>query len=416
MKGLTGLAVCATGVVLMALLFGDKASAAWRQRVDLSKDVATSEIVAGRWLEQAYPPESVVLYDTYAYIPPSFERATQSWGMDHDQVTIIDPDLIVTTESFHTRYLMSGGEDRYRGDAQLYLKRQDFYSGLAAGQESPYVLQKSFGPVHIYANSRTVGMAAAVGRLLTRGEVYLPVGWGRRVAPFVSQRTRLHYFVNEEAVVLPGKTDVDVLYAFPPWMDTAGLAFAKRWGDLLSAEQVEIEGSGGLEFRVFRLATGRLPDARTDDALLAALGVPSAGHLADVQFESGIRLLGYQVKNKTVRPDRPLEVNLIWLAETDQRRDDYTMFVHLLDPEQQLRGQVDRRPLEGSYLTGQWRAGDVVIDHYAIPVAVDAPGGDYWLDIGMYRLADGARLALVGPKSGTSALVGPFRVKVKSAD
>lgn len=69
---------------------------------------------------------------------------------------------------------------------------------------------------------------------------------------------------------------------------------------------------------------------------------------------------------------------------------DYTLFVHLLDSEGALWGQVDVRPLDGQYLSSDWPAGQSLVQSVEIPVSADAPPGEMLLAVGLYD-ANGQR-------------------------
>jgi len=168
--------------------------------------------------------------------------------------------------------------------------------------------------------------------------------------------------------------------------------------------------TGELLAVVFRIRNARLPDATEPIAVLAAASFPlRLTQTAAAQFAAGIRLLGYRIEAKTIRPDHPLKITLFWQADSDQDRPDYTVFVHLLDGSGRMAGQADARPVDGRYPTNEWKAGDTIIERYTIPVEAPLAGGGYSLEIGMYQLQSGARLALEMPANDTSVTLGPFR-------
>ncbi len=71
---------------------------------------------------------------------------------------------------------------------------------------------------------------------------------------------------------------------------------------------------------------------------------------------------------------------------------DYTVFVHLLGPDGQVWGQVDRAPGDGQRPTSGWLPGEVLLDRYAVPLEVGAPSGVYRVEVGLYEAATGRRL------------------------
>jgi hypothetical protein len=86
-------------------------------------------------------------------------------------------------------------------------------------------------------------------------------------------------------------------------------------------------------------------------------------------------------------------LTLYWQADgpTDL---DYTVFVHLVGPDGQSHGQVDRFPAAGTAPTTSWADGQVVVDEMALPVAADIPAGLYHVAVGMYDAASGGRLPI----------------------
>ncbi len=126
-------------------------------------------------------------------------------------------------------------------------------------------------------------------------------------------------------------------------------------------------------------------------------------HPLDAQFEGGIRLLGYVLRDATGQAvDRPLvepggvvRLTLYWQAESPIAQD-YVVFTHVLDQTGRLRGQQDNQPRNGTFPTRAWVPGDLVVDSYHIAVDATAPLEAYLIEVGMYRPADGERLTVGG--------------------
>jgi hypothetical protein len=64
----------------------------------------------------------------------------------------------------------------------------------------------------------------------------------------------------------------------------------------------------------------------------------------------------------------------------------YTVFLHLLDAEGEIRGQWDSEPLGGAYPTDVWLPGSVIRDQYVVPLVGDL-GEEYRMAAGLYDLA-----------------------------
>ncbi len=107
-----------------------------------------------------------------------------------------------------------------------------------------------------------------------------------------------------------------------------------------------------------------------------------------------VSLTGYKIDKTEVGAGETIEVALYWQAQK-KMAEDYTVFVHLVDEEGTIWGQHDSQPLNGYYPTSFWDQGELVKDEHAFTVREDALPGAYRIEVGMYRLADGQRLAIV---------------------
>jgi hypothetical protein len=58
-------------------------------------------------------------------------------------------------------------------------------------------------------------------------------------------------------------------------------------------------------------------------------------------------------------------------------------------------GQVDSWPLQGTFPTGQWKAGELINDPYLVRLAADLPPGPYRVHVGWYLLATLHRLPVL---------------------
>lgn len=118
-------------------------------------------------------------------------------------------------------------------------------------------------------------------------------------------------------------------------------------------------------------------------------------------FSGRLYLLGYRLESNgqpvkgTIQPGQSLCVSLLWQAQQPlAREEDYTVFVHLLDARGQCWAQHDGRPLDGLYPTYLWTKGEMVRDRHCLSLPADLPEGRYIIQVGLYTLATGKRLAL----------------------
>jgi hypothetical protein len=141
---------------------------------------------------------------------------------------------------------------------------------------------------------------------------------------------------------------------------------------------------------------------------------PPFAHPVDARLGQQVELLGYDLSADEVAPGGTLHLTLIWRCR-EPMDTAYTVFTHLLDAGEQVRGQKDNPPARGSYPTTLWAPGEVVVDSYDIPVAGDAAPGPYVIEVGMYDPATMQRLPVLDPTGalGDRVLLGRVQVSDK---
>ena len=121
---------------------------------------------------------------------------------------------------------------------------------------------------------------------------------------------------------------------------------------------------------------------------------PAMQHtVEEVNLGNGIALLGYDVSATAIKRGQTLKLTLYWQCRKPVDKS-YTVFAHLLDAQSRISGQKDSPPGGGQLPTSGWVEGEIVVDHYEIPVKADAPTGPHQIEIGMYDPASGQRLPL----------------------
>jgi 4-amino-4-deoxy-L-arabinose transferase-like glycosyltransferase len=121
----------------------------------------------------------------------------------------------------------------------------------------------------------------------------------------------------------------------------------------------------------------------------------------DAVLRGSIQLLGYTLESEaeaqsrgvcdpvqfgstvSAHPGDLLYLTLLWQAITGIP-EDYTVFTHLYDAQEEIWGQQDSPPLCGTYPTSLWLPGEKLLDRYEILVDPEAPTGEYLLAVGMY--------------------------------
>ncbi len=121
----------------------------------------------------------------------------------------------------------------------------------------------------------------------------------------------------------------------------------------------------------------------------------------NARFGDTLALRGYSIDAGAARSGETLRVKLYWqsTASTDK---DYTIFLHLLDANDNVRAQTDAQPFHGAYPTSIWDAGAVVRDEYALELPRDLAAGDYRLVLGLYEYPSLARLPVTNARGAPS--------------
>jgi hypothetical protein len=113
-----------------------------------------------------------------------------------------------------------------------------------------------------------------------------------------------------------------------------------------------------------------------------------------VSLGGQVALRGYDLPSDHARAGRNVQVNL-YLEAITVPREDYTVFLHVLDSQGKLVAQADNWPLQGRYPTSLWQEADVVRDTIIVSLPSSVAPGDYRLLAGMYLLRTMERLPLL---------------------
>ncbi len=131
---------------------------------------------------------------------------------------------------------------------------------------------------------------------------------------------------------------------------------------------------------------------------------PQIEHPRRERLGDAITLLGYDL---SVEADQ-IDLTLYWQTSGSLERD-LTVFVHLLDEQDQLITQQDSQPNGGRYPTTAWAAGVPIRDVYSLPLSQPAPPGPYTIRLGMYAWPSLERLPVMrdGVDQGDYVVLGP---------
>ena len=109
-------------------------------------------------------------------------------------------------------------------------------------------------------------------------------------------------------------------------------------------------------------------------------------HTLDYRVGDSFTLLDARIERVNGAP----YLSLTWQA-TATPPESYTTFVHVLDANGKPIGQADGPALNGDYPTDWWSPGETIVDTRPLALPPEADR----VTIGLYRLADGARLPIV---------------------
>ncbi len=181
---------------------------------------------------------------------------------------------------------------------------------------------------------------------------------------------------------------------------------------------------GSWDLRLAVLRPDRTPAPTTDgreSVLLSRINVlaadrqwepPAFAHPVGARLGDRVELLGYDLDREEVRPGESIHLTLVWrcLREMDTA---YTVFTHVLDRAEQIRGQQDNPPVAGTYPTTLWVPGEVVVDRYDITIRGDTPPGMHVIEVGLYDPANMQRLPVLDPSGalGDRILLGQIEIR-----
>jgi hypothetical protein len=119
--------------------------------------------------------------------------------------------------------------------------------------------------------------------------------------------------------------------------------------------------------------------------------VPSMDHDVGLRLGDSVKLLGYNLGPGKLGAGGTLSLTLYWqgAGTTDTP---YTVFVHLLDEQDNILAQQDSVPGQGTLPTTSWLEGEVITDPHEVPMPSDVTAGTYTIIVGMYDASTAQRL------------------------
>lgn len=198
---------------------------------------------------------------------------------------------------------------------------------------------------------------------------------------------RIKWLVGQQTVVFPKGTDKKALYIFP---------HSARLDETLIEEffppsalvKDTLGPDGKSAFTAYLFEPEQLPGISPQEPMSVNLG-------------NTLEFLGYDVFHAS-----RLAFHFYWRVLEPADRDDYSVFVHLVDQWGSRWGQVGFF----DYPSAQWSPGDIIINRKEIDVEPGAPPGEYQALVGIYSASLDSRLPRLdedGKIVGTTISLGP---------
>jgi hypothetical protein len=231
-------------------------------------------------------------------------------------------------------------------------------------------------------------------------QVHLTLFWQADSAPLRDHDVTL---ILGDAILYTG-APVHGSYPTSEWV--AGEVIADRYDARVPRETEPGDYALRLQIGDTRINLGAVTVTSVD----RSFDLPTISHPLHAALGDQIELLGYDLSAEAAAPGDTLGLTLYWRALTEMD-ESYTVFVHLVAPDGLMAGQRDSLPMDGTYPTNLWTAGEIVTDDYEIPISASAAAGEHRLAVGMYIAATGERLSATdSPDDSTllqSIAIGP---------
>jgi hypothetical protein len=118
-------------------------------------------------------------------------------------------------------------------------------------------------------------------------------------------------------------------------------------------------------------------------------------HALEATFGGQVQLAGYDLSSTSARAGDTLTLHLHWQAIQPIAMD-YTVFAQLLDRNDKIVAQHDRRLGGDLYPVSRWPVGEPFREMYELAIASDTAPGHYRLMAGLYQPSAGPRLPVAG--------------------
>ncbi len=236
-------------------------------------------------------------------------------------------------------------------------------------------------------------------------EVVAPVQWTAQSAPLPNLVCRLSLQNEQGSEVAARQAPISPRYPPSQWPqhalvnDRLALRVAPGTTSGRYRLYMEILAADGRS-----LGRWRAPGSIVVKSAPRQTTLPAFAHAVGVDLGGVIRLAGYDLE----RSADQIVLTLHWQALRAPGRD-YKVFLHCIDTaSEEIVTQRDAQPLDNTYPTGRWAAGEVVSDRLVLDMA-KVPAGRYQLAIGLYDPTTNDRLE----PTGNPAIISNGRVMLE---
>jgi len=251
---------------------------------------------------------------------------------------------------------------------------------------------------------RAVGHTFAAAHLPPGGEIAGKVFW--QAAQKIDNSYQLQFFFvgpDQKRYVINEGLPLAQTYTEPQWRPAEIVGQAYRF----RIPAVAPPGVYPMQLAVVNLATGQFVGEPltlatvTVEAHERNFTLPADVAPTSAVINNEIELIGYKLDNPTVQPGQTFGLTLYWRS-LEFAAAGYTVFVHVVGPDNSIRGQWDSVPAQGKSPTTGWVPGEIIADHFDVPLAADAPPWKYDIFVGMYDPVTGQRQPLFSPAAPAS--------------
>jgi len=200
------------------------------------------------------------------------------------------------------------------------------------------------------------------------------------LAPDIYAQAR--WLDGRTALVLSPQTARPAVYAFP------ASVLPKQLDRYLPPEACSRQSN--LPDGTARLVVCRLQPAQVESVVGSILGNPAFTR-TEQNLADETELVSYQLDPKVEAGDK-LHLTAVWQPLRDSPQNDYVVFVHVQDQKRSVWAQYDGTAFQAR----EWRAGDIIVEQYDLPIGKHVPAGEYEAVMGVYDRTTLQRVAIKG--------------------